>query len=104
MSEKRVAIVTGAAQGMGEVFAHRLANDGFYVVALDVKDSVSKVSKAINNNSDRSAYKILDLSSNFETIDKSIQDIAQEYGNLEVLINNAGLATGGPSEEVLEKD
>ena len=104
MPEKRVAIVTGAAQGMGEVFAHRLANDGFYVVALDVKDSVSAVSKAINNNSDRSAYKILDLSSNFETIDKSIQDIAQEYGNLEVLINNAGLATGGPSEDVLEKD
>ena len=104
MSKKRVAIVTGAAQGMGEVFAHRLANDGFYVVALDIKDSVSKVSEAINIDSDRSAYKILDLSDNFETIDKNIQEISKEYGDLEVLINNAGLATGGPSEEVLAND
>jgi len=104
MSKNKVAIVTGAAQGMGEVFAHRLANDGFYVVALDIKDSVSEISDAININGERSSYKILDLSGNFQTIDKSIKDIAKEYGDLEVLINNAGLATGGPSEDVLDKD
>ena len=50
MSEKRVAIVTGAAQGMGEVFAHRLAEDDYFIVATDIQESVSKVSDEINNN------------------------------------------------------
>ena len=104
MSEKGVAIVTGAAQGMGEVFAHKLAEDGYFVVATDIKENVSDVSKEINKNDGESSFKILDLSSGFSEINKLINEINDEYGNLKVLINNAGLATGGPSEDVTEKE
>ena len=47
MAEKGVAIVTGAAQGMGEVFAHRLAQDNYFVIATDIQENVSKVSDSI---------------------------------------------------------
>ena len=104
MSEKRVAIVTGAAQGMGEVFAHRLAEDNYFIVATDIQESVSKVSDEINNNGGYASSKVLDLSSGFSEINKFLNDIKNEYGKLEVLVNNAGLATGGPSEEVSEKE
>lgn len=104
MAEKGVAIVTGAAQGMGEVFAHRLAQDNYFVIATDIQENVSKVSDSIIKNGGESSFKVLDLSSGFSEINKLLKDINKEYGNLEVLINNAGLATGGPSEEVSEKE
>ena len=104
MTKKSVAIVTGAAQGMGEVFAHRLAEDNYFVIATDIQESVSQVSDSIIKNGGESTSKVLDLSSGFTEINKLLKDINKEHGKLEVLINNAGLATGGPSEEVSEKE
>ena len=91
MAEKGVAIVTGAAQGMGEVFAHRLAQDNYFVIATDIQENVSKVSDSIIKNGGESSFKVLDLSSGFSEINKLLKDINKvqnpDHGNTYFIIH-----------------
>ena len=83
MSEgRRVAVVTGAGQGLGEAIARRLAVDGCEVVALDVDD-------------ERAAAVAADLGGRFLHCDvadpEAVRAAAAEVGHADSLVNNAGI-------------
>lgn len=80
-----VALVTGAARGLGRAIAERLIRDGFLVVINDVSDAVHATAKEIGAQS-----KVADISKSADA-HRMIAEIEQEFGGIAVLVNNAGI-------------
>lgn len=78
--QDKVAIVSGAAQGLGLAFAERLAEEGYQVLAFDVKASVENIPGVTGMVADVSRRDDVEL----------IVSRAVEMGTLSVLVNNAG--------------
>lgn len=84
----KVAIVTGASQGMGEATARLFAAEGAKVVLGDVKeDAGAAVAKSIGDNA---LFQKLDVSSD-ESWGKAVKAAVDRFGGVDVLVNNAGL-------------
>lgn len=94
--QDRVAIVTGAAQGIGAAIARKLSAEGAKVVVADVNlDGAKKVA----GNLDEAIAVRTDVSS--ETDVASLVDTTLgEYGNLDVLVNNAAIVPFSPWDEI----
>ena len=89
MSTKPVALVTGAAQGIGKACAEALAEDGYHVVLADVQDSVKDVAAAFGGTG-----LICDMADP-AAITAMFDHIEGEVGPVTALVNNAGVAMPG---------
>jgi len=93
MSEasQRVAVVTGAARGIGAGTAKRLASDGFAVAVLDLKEGdCSATVDAITSAGGRAIAVGADVS-DADQVQMGVDKIASELGAPAVLVNNAGV-------------
>jgi len=92
VSTTRVALVTGAARGIGRAIALRLADDGFDVAVNDLPNTpeLSEVLEGIQSKGRRSLAVPADVSLESEVV-RMIQDVVQELGSLDVMIANAGM-------------
>lgn len=87
---QRVALVTGAAQGMGAAISRLLADAGAHVVLADLQADKAEHLAAAIREAGLSAQSIqLDVA-NEASILKTIETIEREHGRLDVLVNNAG--------------
>ncbi|CAF2895143.1 unnamed protein product [Rotaria sp. Silwood2] len=89
----RAALVTGAARGIGRAIALRLAKDGFNVAVNDIEASSSdlqKVQQEIEEIGRKSIAIIADVSDS-KSVEKMIQDAAENLGSLDVVVANAGI-------------
>lgn len=86
--DKKIALITGAAQGIGKSTAKKFAIEGAYVIIADIqKLEGEKVSKEIGNNS---VYLYLDVQKELEW--KSTFDtVLHQFGKIDILVNNAGI-------------
>ncbi len=89
MSSIPVALVTGAAQGIGKACAEALAEDGYHVVLADVQDSVKDVAAALGGTG-----LICDMADP-AAIAALFDHIEGEIGPVSALVNNAGVAMPG---------
>ena len=89
MSTKPVALVTGAAQGIGKACAEALAEDRYHVVLADVQDSVKDVAAALGGTG-----LICDMADP-AAITAMFDHIEGEIGPVAALVNNAGVAMPG---------
>ena len=80
----RVAIVTGAAQGIGEAVARRLVHDGYRVVITDRRDSVTEVADRIG-----AVAHIGDVG-DVDHVRDVVESATVNLGPISVLVNNAG--------------
>ncbi len=87
---KRIAIVTGGAQGFGLAVSERFIQSGAEVIIWDIDEEAAKKAKE-KINSENLNYQIVDVS-NFENINKSLSEIENKYGKIDIFINNAGIA------------
>lgn len=92
--ENKVAIVTGAASGMGKSIAEMYAQNGAKVVLADYNfDGAKEVADSLNNEGYSTLALQVDVS-NKEDIENMIDTAISEFGGLDILINNAGIMDG----------
>lgn len=97
----KVAIVTGAARGIGKATVIALATEGVHVGLIARSEEALKgVAAEAEGLGVKASYAVADVSSK-EQVDAAIASIANELGSADILINNAGIATFGT---VLEMD
>ena len=92
LSEKRAALVTGAASGLGLAAAERLAADGFAVVLLDRSDQAGEQATILREKEFAAESLVGDLVET-ETIHTARRLMEDRFGRCDVLLNNAGVAS-----------
>jgi len=90
--EGKIALVTGAAQGLGEATARMLAREGARVVITDINvDGASKLARALNAEREGCAIALRhDVTLEDQWID-ALVETERQFGGLHVLVNNAGV-------------
>lgn len=90
--ENRVAIVTGAARGLGRAYAEALAREGAAVIACDINDCDETVA-TITGAGGRAEGMVVDITS-MESCDAMAAQALASFGRIDVLVNNAALYGG----------
>jgi len=86
----RVAIVTGGAQGFGLAITERFIEAGAKVIIWDIDENASK--EAIDKvKSENLSHQIVDVT-NFEIVNKKLEEVEKKHGKIDIFVNNAGIA------------
>lgn len=102
-SEDRTALVTGAARGIGLAAAERFLADGWRVALLDIDGPAVDATAARLDQPDRVLAVTADVSDP-EQVAAAIATIAERFGRLDALVNNAGIAVFKPLTETTFAD
>jgi len=86
----RVAVVTGGAQGFGLAITERFIEAGAKVIIWDIDENAAK--EAIDKvKSENLSHQIVDVT-NFEIVNKNLEEVEKKYGKIDIFVNNAGIA------------
>jgi len=96
--KNKIAVVTGAASGIGKSTAVRLDSEGAIVIIVDINENQLKETEKLLSNKNSSA-KILDIA-NINDIKSFFQTLKKDYKKLDCLINVAGILRFDNSHEV----
>lgn len=99
-NSKKVAVVTGAAQGIGLKIAERLFEDGYSIALVDFNEEVAKESAEKLSKEGQEAVAFKADVSNRDQVFSVLNQVVEHFGDLNVLVNNAGLGPMTPIESV----
>ncbi|WP_272027455.1 bifunctional aldolase/short-chain dehydrogenase [Kocuria rosea] len=99
----RIALVTGAASGIGRAIATRLAAEGACVVIADLDAEKARAAAAELGGTDVAVGVAVDVS-NEAAVQAAIEAAVLAFGGLDLVVNNAGLSLSKPLLETTEKD
>lgn len=94
------AVITGAAQGFGFAISKRFASSGANLFLIDKDETELNIAKETNEIKNSVSQTYADDITNFEEIESTINSIIQNYSNIDIFVNNAGIA--GPSFKTWE--
>ncbi len=97
--DKKVVVVTGAAGGLGRAMVKSFAECGATVAACDLRGTAEKLSDMM----DAGNIHCYDCDvSNAQSVSDAMDKIASELGNIDVLVNNAGINVGPDQRKTIE--
>ena len=97
----KVAIVTGAGQGIGFAIAKRLHADGFKIGVLDYNEETAQA--AVDKLSPEDAVAVVADVSKRDQVFDAFQKVVDTFGDLNVVVNNAGIAPTTPLDTITEE-
>jgi len=91
MSEKRLAVVTGAARGIGRAIVLELLKQDRFVAGLDINaEQLTELENVVKDASFTIITKCVDITNTDEFIE-TLESLSSEYGGIGILVNNAGI-------------
>jgi 3-oxoacyl-[acyl-carrier protein] reductase len=91
MSEKRLAVVTGAARGIGRAIVFELLKQDRFVVGLDINaEQLGELEKAVKEAGFTIVTKCVDITDS-DAFAGILESLASEYNGIGILVNNAGI-------------
>ncbi|MBB6378715.1 SDR family mycofactocin-dependent oxidoreductase [Pseudonocardia eucalypti] len=112
--EGKVALITGAARGQGRAHAIRLAEEGADIVAVDActdfatspvggatEEDLAQTAKAVEDQDRRILTRRADVRDS-AALDRVVADAVAEFGGIDIVCANAGIASFGPAWELSE--
>ena len=103
MSKKQIAVITGASQGIGRAISIKLASEGYFTVLSGRnEENLKKTAELVSHVNDHYQVSITDVTSEVD-IEKLFKETA-ELGELEILVNNAGVGTFKAVEDITLKE
>ena len=104
MSEKRLAIVTGAARGIGRAIVLELLKQGRIVAGLDINaELLSELENVVKEAGFTVVTRCVDITSTDE-FTETLESLASEYGGIGILVNNAGITRDGLIMRMSDED
>jgi len=104
MSEKRLAVVTGAARGIGRAIVLELLKQGRVVAGLDINaEQLSKLEDVVKEAGFTAITKCVDIT-NTEELTEVLESLASEYSGIGILVNNAGITRDKLMMQMKEED
>lgn len=109
---RRVAIITGAARGIGQSIAARLVTDGLSVIVNDIASKSSELEAVVKQLNEQAisaspgdannivAHSVIGDVSKEEDVENMINQAVQVFGRLDVMVANAGIA--GPNSTIMD--
>jgi NAD(P)-dependent dehydrogenase (short-subunit alcohol dehydrogenase family) len=94
-NQQKVAIITGASQGIGEGLVRAYRERNYRVVAT---------SRSIKQGSDESVHAVAGNISSSETADRVVREAIERFGRVDTLVNNAGVFTAKPFVDFTQED
>jgi len=101
--EGKVAIVTGAAKGMGKETAREMSNGGAAVVITDIDEPGLRETEAEIRSAGGTVRSVVCDIQDRASVESLVAVAAKELGRLDILVNNAGLLLTGTIEETTDK-
>lgn len=100
----KVALITGAGQGIGEAIALRLAQDGAHIAIVDlVEDKMQAVAEKVRQHGRKATVFKADIA-NRDEVYAAIEHAERELSGFDIMVNNAGIAQVQPLIEVTPEE
>ncbi|HNS21412.1 MAG TPA: 3-oxoacyl-[acyl-carrier-protein] reductase [Sedimentisphaerales bacterium] len=91
MADKRLAVVTGAARGIGRAIVFELLKQGRIVAGLDIKEDLLKeLREAVKQAGFEVLTRCVDITQS-DKLTEVLESLASEFGGIGILVNNAGI-------------
>ncbi|KOR89821.1 bifunctional rhamnulose-1-phosphate aldolase/short-chain dehydrogenase [Paenibacillus solani] len=103
---RQIAFITGGAGGIGSAAARRLVSEGAHVVLADLNlEGAQQVAEEINAKyGENRAFAVKMDVTDEEAVQRAYRETSITYGGVDVIVNNAGLATSSPFDETSLKE
>jgi NAD(P)-dependent dehydrogenase (short-subunit alcohol dehydrogenase family) len=98
----KVALITGAAQGIGQRTSEVLAERGFALALNDLRSPSETVARARQQGV--RAIEVLGSVADEAAVERMADTVMQEFGRIDVLVNNAGISSIAPAEETTTEE
>ena len=102
--EEKVAIVTGAGQGMGRAIAHSLARQGASVVVNDINEDTAKATVSDIQSYNPAVISYVGDVTDIHDVKQMIKHTESNFGHADVLVNNAGVLRPTPLLQISEEE
>lgn len=99
----RVALITGAAQGIGRAVALKMASEGASLALMDLHEKVLDLARRLESEGVPALAFLVDVGEE-QGVKASVRDVVGRFSRLDIVVNNAGLVRPAPFDGVTEDD
>jgi len=101
--KEQVAVVTGASRGIGYAIGANMASQGARVALLDIDDRVHDAARELKELGFSAIAEVVDVG-DASAVEKTLATVANQLGEVQILVNNAGVLLPASLEEASEAD